>query len=240
LPRLWQLQAIVTKITFGLNQKYSVSQEFASEVVLGIRTVRASNQERDFTRIFRSLDLAVTMGNIRLIPKLTGIGVLMFVLNMVVDIASLCLGAFLVDNYSYTVVNIMAANGALVSISGAFGIVMSSATPYTNGRLAAEEILNVVDRKSKIDGVEPTGLRMTLGSGIIEFTNVCFSFPHAPAELVLKSVEFRIDKGQHLALLGPSGCGKSSTVQLLVRFYDPVEGSLHIGGWDLKEFNVAW
>merc|ERR1712032_29955 len=90
------------------------------------------------------------------------------------------------------------------------------------------------------NSVEPTGLHTTLGSGTIELGNVCFCYPHMPENIVLKSVSFVIENRTHLALLGPSGCGKSSVTSLLVRLYDPTEGVLRIGGWDLREFNVAW
>merc|ERR1712032_1605629 len=81
---------------------------------------------------------------------------------------------------------------------------------------------------------------MTLGSGRIEFTNVCFCYPHTPDAVILETVTFEIYKGSHFAIIGPSGCGKSSIVSLLVRLYDPTEGTLRIGGCDLREFNVAW
>jgi len=50
----------------------------------------------------------------------------------------------------------------------------------------------------------------------------------------------RAEKGQTVALVGASGCGKSTVVQLIQRFYDPLEGCVEIDGVDIRELNVKW
>ncbi|NWS49517.1 MDR2 protein, partial [Probosciger aterrimus] len=71
--------------------------------------------------------------------------------------------------------------------------------------------------------------------GNIEFRNIHFVYPASPEVQVLQQLSVKVNKGQTLALVGSSGCGKSTCIQLLERFYDPVEGqvvkidiSLHI------------
>lgn len=59
----------------------------------------------------------------------------------------------------------------------------------------------------------------------------CFYFPR----LVPRSKQ-----GTMTALVGESGCGKSTTIQLLERFYDPIDGSITLDGRDLREYNVQW
>jgi ABC-type multidrug transport system fused ATPase/permease subunit len=46
--------------------------------------------------------------------------------------------------------------------------------------------------------------------------------------------------GQTVALVGGSGSGKSTVIQLLLRFYDPLAGTVRLDGADLRTFNVAW
>jgi ABC-type multidrug transport system fused ATPase/permease subunit len=46
--------------------------------------------------------------------------------------------------------------------------------------------------------------------------------------------------GKTVALVGTSGCGKSTCIQLVQRFYDPIEGRVLIDGVDLKDLNVGW
>lgn len=68
--------------------------------------------------------------------------------------------------------------------------------------------------------------------GDIEFRNVTFKYPERE-KIVLEKLCFGID-GQKIALVGHSGSGKSTIVQLLMRFYDPVEGQILINGRDIK------
>lgn len=62
--------------------------------------------------------------------------------------------------------------------------------------------------------------------GNIEFRNVHFLYPTRPEFQVLQGLNVKVNKGQTLALVGSSGCGKSTSIQLLERFYDPVEGQV--------------
>ena len=108
-----------------------------------------------------------------------------------------------------------------------------------SGRNAAVEVFKLVDQVSKIDATQPTGRIESIGDGSIKFKNVSFWYPHRP-EIVLKSLSFKISAGQSVALVGFSGSGKSTVIQLLMRFYDPQQGQLLVGGNSLADFNVAF
>ena len=72
--------------------------------------------------------------------------------------------------------------------------------------------------------------------GEIEFDRVSFSYG---SDAVLEDVSFRVAPGTICAILGPSGAGKSTLADLLVRFYDPDTGAIHIDGRDLRELPLA-
>src|SRR5690349_4514169 len=63
--------------------------------------------------------------------------------------------------------------------------------------------------------------------GAIEFRDVTFAYPGRPGVPVLDRLSFRVASGEKLALVGPSGAGKSTVFQLILRFYDPVSGSIN-------------
>lgn len=69
-------------------------------------------------------------------------------------------------------------------------------------------------------------------SGRIEIDGV--SFEYVPGEPVLSDVSLTIDEGERIAFVGPTGAGKSTVAKLVARFYDPVDGSIRIGGMDLR------
>ena len=55
---------------------------------------------------------------------------------------------------------------------------------------------------------------------------------------VLKSINMIIPEGKFTAVVGPSGSGKSTILQLVERFYDPVEGDVFLDGHNIKSLNV--
>ncbi|PKM69517.1 MAG: ABC transporter ATP-binding protein [Firmicutes bacterium HGW-Firmicutes-19] len=74
--------------------------------------------------------------------------------------------------------------------------------------------------------------------GEVEFRNVTFYYN--PQEPVLTDFNLKVQRGQTVALVGETGSGKSTIVNLLCRFYQPVEGSILIDGVDITERSIGW
>ena len=71
-------------------------------------------------------------------------------------------------------------------------------------------------------------------SPTIEFEDVHFRYPKASEE-VLKGVSFRIEAGQHIALVGENGAGKTTLIKLLCKLYQPDSGVIRLNGVDLRD-----
>jgi ATP-binding cassette subfamily B protein len=71
--------------------------------------------------------------------------------------------------------------------------------------------------------------------GEIIFDHVSFAYPTRPETIVLKDISLHIRPGETIAIVGPSGGGKSTLFQLLMRFYDPLHGSISIDGVALPQ-----
>jgi len=71
--------------------------------------------------------------------------------------------------------------------------------------------------------------------GLVEFRDVSFAYPARPDRPTLHGVSFTINPGETVAIVGPSGAGKSTIFALLLRFYDPVSGSVLIDGVDIAK-----
>ncbi len=72
--------------------------------------------------------------------------------------------------------------------------------------------------------------------GEIDFEHVSFSY-HGSGP-VLEDIDFSVSPGQTIALIGPTGSGKSTVINLLPRFYDPVEGRILIDGVDIRDVTL--
>ena len=80
------------------------------------------------------------------------------------------------------------------------------------------------------------GVPVPLGPLNVEFDNVIFSYNDE--EVVLQNVDFRLAPGKVLGLLGRTGSGKTTISRLLFRLYDPVYGSIRLGGTDLRDASL--
>jgi ATP-binding cassette subfamily B protein len=70
-----------------------------------------------------------------------------------------------------------------------------------------------------------------------EFRDVSFHYPGSE-RLVLDRLNFRIERGEHIALVGENGQGKTTLVKLMARLYDPTSGAILLDGVDLREYDV--
>ena len=75
--------------------------------------------------------------------------------------------------------------------------------------------------------------------GDIEFKDVTFQYPDGE-ETVLENFSLQIPFGTHIAIVGETGAGKSTLVNLVCRFYEPIQGQLLIDGRDARERSQLW
>ena len=96
---------------------------------------------------------------------------------------------------------------------------------------AAENLKKVLDQPELGDRDE----EVTLKGHDIEFDHVGFSYGGKDGKKVMDDLSFKIGEGEFAALIGPSGGGKSTVARLISRFWDTTEGSVRIGGVDVKD-----
>jgi ATP-binding cassette subfamily B (MDR/TAP) protein 1 len=111
---------------------------------------------------------------------------------------------------------------------------------FSIARGSAATIFDIIDRVPTIDSSSTTGERFPSVEGRIAFDKVHFNYPSRSKVKILQGISLKVDPGQTVALVGASGCGKSTCIQLLQRFYDPLEGRITIDGHDVKNLNLGW
>ena len=90
-----------------------------------------------------------------------------------------------------------------------------------------------MDREPKIKNCEDPRTKDKY-VGEYKFNNVEFAYPTRPDSKILKQINFKIESNVKNAIVGESGGGKSTIMQMLLRFYDPDEGSILLDNEPLK------
>uniref|UniRef100_A0A8D2LUR4 ABC-type xenobiotic transporter n=1 Tax=Varanus komodoensis TaxID=61221 RepID=A0A8D2LUR4_VARKO len=219
---------------------YAKAGAVAEEVLSAIRTVVAFNgQAKAMSRYDSNLEEARTVGMKKTIAKNITMGISKFVV-----LSGYALGFWYgtklsVDeknNYSIGVILIVLVDVFLGSLM--FAQIFPNVENVSNARGAAYEVFKVIKKPCQLDSSSGEGFKPDKLRGEIEFKNISFSYPSRPD--VLKGLNLKIQPGKTIAVVGSSGCGKSTTIQLLQRFYDPVEGQVTIDGHDIRTLNIKW
>lgn len=88
------------------------------------------------------------------------------------------------------------------------------------------------------DLVSPENAVMQVADGSIDFADVSFRYSAKAQHRALKEINLHIPSGATVGILGSTGSGKSTLVQLIPRLYDVTEGSLKVGGVDVKDYDL--
>ena len=122
--------------------------------------------------------------------------------------------------------------------------VFNSVEPIADSAHVLSVINNALDKMemfSDTNLLDAEGKDITPENYDIEFSNVDFSYYDAHStedRKVLKDVSFTIPQGSTTAIVGPSGSGKTTICNLIARFYDITDGSITVGGINVKEYSL--
>jgi ABC-type multidrug transport system fused ATPase/permease subunit len=101
---------------------------------------------------------------------------------------------------------------------------------------SGERLLEIFDLEPEVAEHPGSKALNQRAYGWVLFEGVSFSY--ADGSKVLDQVDLELHPGEVTALVGPSGAGKSTIGRLLMRFYDPLEGRVHIDGWDVRNLTL--
>ncbi|WP_341326797.1 type I secretion system permease/ATPase [Methylotuvimicrobium sp. KM2] len=110
-------------------------------------------------------------------------------------------------------------------------------TRYDAARTALESLKQLMNQPVERDEYKKY-LHRPKFKGSIEFKDVTFSYPNQPIK-ALENVSFKIDAGEHVAILGRIGSGKSTVEKLLLGFYEVQSGAILIDGTDIRQIDPS-
>src|ERR1700761_666417 len=118
-------------------------------------------------------------------------------------------------------------------VAGAVGSISEIMAELQRGSAAVDRIQGLLDMRPAIaPPASPVALPMPKGA--IAFDGVEFRYPTRPETPALADFSLQVEPGETVALVGPSGAGKTTVFQLLLRFYDPQQGTVRMDGVDLR------
>ena len=230
---------VVHPIFRRIFKKYDALNESAEENLSGIRVVKsfvregyeknkfdtaAEDVRRDFTRAERILALNMPIMNFAIyvvMASVIGLGAYAIISTrgQLIDVGQFS------SLITYGFMILM----SLMMISMVFAMI-------TIAEEGANRICEVLTTSSEI--VSPENAVTAVADGSIDFDHVGFSYAGNRRREALADVDLHIKSGETIGIIGSTGSSKSSLVQLIPRLYDVTEGSVRVGGVDVRDYDV--
>jgi len=248
IPQLWWiilllvvLVVAISAATFGqMGRHFGLMQglidrvnELAKENLIGVRVVKSFNQEENEKQRFNEVSDKLNEQNIFvgtlfsvLIPAFTLVGNLAVVaaIYFVGDLAKSDPGSVAaVASFVNYLMQVMFA-----IIIGGMMMTFSARAMVSLQRI--REILNTEPDITYPDVPEQELM------GAVSFKNVSFAYDNDETP-TLKDINFEVQPGEMIGIVGATGSGKSTLAQMIPRLFDPQEGTIKVGGVDLKQVN---
>ncbi|XP_073486147.1 ATP-binding cassette sub-family B member 5 isoform X1 [Aquarana catesbeiana] len=214
--------------------------KIATEAVDNIRTVVSLTRERTFEEMY-SESLQKPYRNSQRKAQVYGI-CFAFSQSFIhfTYAISYRFGAFLIEVNRMTPEDLFLVFSLLAYGAITVGQTLSFAPDYAKAKSAASHLFALFNSQPAIDSYSEQGQKLEKCQGNLELHKVTFNYPSRPDVPVLQELSIKITSGKTVAFVGSSGCGKSTSVQLLQRFYDPLQGAVMFDNVDVKKLNVQW
>ena len=239
------LLALLTA-TFGrrLRQSSRATQQaiedvlaLATEVLSGYRIVQAYGAQATEQARFQAAVQRLRRFNLRTARALFLPSPLLDVLGVVVGAGVIFYTHHLIASGELTPGAFTATLLALVRLYDPLRKLTQTYQAYQQVIVSAGRLFALLDESSPVTDA-PTALTTATFQQTLALTDVVFTYPET-ARPALDGVTFNIRRGETVALVGPSGGGKSTVFALLLRFYDPVRGSITLDGVDIRHVTRA-
>ncbi len=219
--------------------KLAETSAFASETIGAVRTIQAFNGEQEAgKRYSATVEFAYDAARnaIRSRALLTGVGILL-VFGSIVGVLwygaqNVLAGTMSAGTLGQFVLYAVLLASSLGQLSEVWGDLSQAGG-------AAERLMELLNEVPAIRDPEAPVALPSPARGEVEFDNVSFAYPSRVSAVTLNSLSLKVRAGETVAIVGPSGAGKSTILSLLLRYYDPVAGSVKLDGVDVKQARLS-
>lgn len=217
-------------------KKYDVLNRVVQENLSSIRVVKAYVREDHEIEKFESATEELADYSIKAEKMLSFSSPVMQSSMYFCIIAIAWLGASMIVDGSLSTGQFMSLFTYIMSILSSLMMLSMVFVMITMSQASAKRVIEVLDEE--LDLVNPENPVMEVKDGSIEFDHVAFSYFKDKEKLHLSDVNFKIQSGQTVGILGGTGSSKSTLVQLIARLYDVTDGSVKVGGVDVRDYDL--
>jgi len=201
------------------------------EKLTGIRVIRAFTMDKHEEERFEEANTSLTKTAIRLqVISSAMMPALSLILNSAI-ILIIWLGAKNIEAGNLMVGDLMAVLQYVTHIMMSLMAMSMIFMSLPRAGASASRLAEILDTEPSIKNSENASNE--INSSLIEFKDVSFKYP-ASDDYVLKNISFTAEPGKTTAIIGSTGSGKSTLAALIPRLYDVTDGSLCVGGCDVR------
>lgn len=217
-------------------EKYDLLNESVQENVNAIRVVKAYVREDTEIGKFKKAAYNIYLMFVQAELKVaTVLPVMMTAVYTCILLIS-WFGAHLIISETLTTGNLMSLLTYCMNILMSLMMLSFVFVMITMSEASARRITEVINEESSL--TNPAEPKMEVADGSISFEHVDFAYSKTAKEPVLKDIDLSIKSGETIGIIGGTGSAKSSLVNLISRLYDVTEGSLKVGGVDVREYDM--
>ena len=232
---IWKVDPLFTKVF----KKYDAMNESIQENIKGIRVVKSFVREEHEKEKFNRTAEDVRKDFVRA-EKIVALNTPAMQFCMWFAILMVCfLGSMISVESGGSALNDSALSSMIVYAAQILSSLMMFSmvlVMITIGRTSAERIVEVLTEKSTL--TSPENALTEVADGSISFENVNFKYSAEAEKFALKNVSLTISPGETVGILGGTGSSKTTLVNLIPRLYDVTEGSVKVGGRDVREYDL--
>lgn len=226
----------VSRIFEVVFKKYDDLNASVQENVSAIRVVKAFVREDHETAKFKNASNSIYKMFVKA-ESLIALNspIMMFVVYFCIILIS-WLGAKFIVAGSLTTGELTSLFSYVMSVLMSLMMLSMIFVMLTMSEASAKRVVEVI--KEEPDIVNPETPDTNIADGRIDFNHVNFAYAHSSGENVLENIDLHINAGETIGIIGGTGCGKSSLVNLISRLYDVTDGSVYVGGKDVKSYDL--
>ncbi|MCE7746401.1 MAG: ABC transporter ATP-binding protein [Candidatus Heimdallarchaeota archaeon] len=233
---IWEFNRKLRPISMAQMEQNSILNARLQESLTGIRVVRAFVKERKEIAKFE-----IETEKLRKINTRRGIISARYyaiVITIIITALSFLWGGYEVSVGNMELSELITFVLLMMTLNMPTWQFGWATTQFQIGMAAAKRIYDMKEREEYVPNPEKP-LVWEEKKGAINFENVSFSYNGKSSRKALKGIDFSVPGGANVAIIGNPGSGKSTLIKLLMRLYDPSEGSIYIDDMDIREMDLS-